>query len=174
MLSKKTIDDLKDLKGRKVLVRCDFNVPLKDGVIRDFTRIDEEIPTLKKLLDDGAKLILCSHLGKAKGKPDPALTLAPVAEALSDRLPGRVVSFADDPEVTGEITRKMVADMEDGDVVLLQNTRFRPEEELYAKDKAAAEGFARELAELSDGIFVDDAFGTAHREHCSNVGVTKY
>ncbi len=174
MLSKKTIDDLKDLKGRKVLVRCDFNVPLKDGVIRDFTRIDEEIPTLKKLLDDGAKLILCSHLGKAKGKPDPALTLAPVAEALSDRLPGRVVSFADDPEVTGEITQKMVADMEDGDVVLLQNTRFRPEEELYAKDKAAAEGFARELAELSDGIFVDDAFGTAHREHCSNVGVTKY
>ncbi len=174
MLNKKSIDDLKDLKGRRVLVRCDFNIPIKDGEIRDYTRIDEEIPTVKKLLDEGARVILCSHLGKAKGKPDPELSLAPVAEALSDRLPGSVVSFADDPQVTGDITKKLVSEMEDGDVVLLQNTRFRPEEELYAKDKAAAEGFARELAELSDGIFVDDAFGTAHREHCSNVGVARF
>ena len=174
MLNKKSIDDLKNLKGRRVLVRCDFNIPIKGGEIRDYTRIDEEIPTVKKLLDEGARVILCSHLGKAKGKPDPELSLAPVAEALSDRLPGSVVSFADDSQVTGDITKKLVSEMEDGDVVLLQNTRFRPEEELYAKDKSAAEGFARELAELSDGIFVDDAFGTAHREHCSNVGVARF
>mgnify|MGYP000857861561 CR=1 FL=1 len=173
MLNKKTVDDLKDLKGKKVLVRCDFNVPLKDGVIQNYNRIDGALPTIKKLLDQGAKVILCSHLGKPKGEPLPEMSLSPVAPALSERL-GVPVKFISDPQVTGEETRKAAADLKDGEVLLLENTRYRGEETKYGKDEAA-EKYAEELAALcDDGIFVDDAFGTAHRAHCSNVGVTKY
>ena len=173
MLNKKTVDDLKDLKGKKVLVRCDFNVPLKDGVIQNFNRIDGALPTIKKLLDQGAKVILCSHLGKPKGEPLPEMSLSPVAPALSERL-GVPVKFISDPVVTGEETRKAAADLKDGEVLLLENTRYRVEETKYGKDEAA-EKYAEELAALcDDGIFVDDAFGTAHRAHCSNVGVTKH
>ena len=169
MLNKKTIDGL---QGKRVLVRCDFNVPLKDGVIQNYNRIDGSIPTLKKLLDQGAKLILCSHLGKPKGEPLPEMSLEPVAPALSERL-GVEVKFVNDPKVTGPETQKAAAELKDGEVLLLQNTRYRAEETKYGKDEAAEE-YAKELAALSDGIFVDDAFGTAHRAHCSNVGVTKY
>lgn len=172
MLNKKTIDDLTGLQGKRVLVRCDFNVPLKDGVIQNYNRIDGSIPTLKKLLDQGAKLILCSHLGKPKGEPLPEMSLEPVAPALSERL-GVEVKFVNDPKVTGPETQKAAAELKDGEVLLLQNTRYRAEETKYGKDEAAEE-YAKELAALSDGIFVDDAFGTAHRAHCSNVGVTKY
>ena len=173
MLNKKTVDDLKDLKGKKVLVRCDFNVPLKDGVIQNYNRIDGAIPTIKKLMDQGAKVILCSHLGKPKGEPLPEMSLAPVAPALSERL-GVTVKFADDPKVTGPETQKMAAELKDGEVMLLQNTRYRGEETKYGKDEKAEE-YAKELAALCDnGIFVNDAFGTAHRSHCSNVGVSKY
>ena len=173
MLNKKTVDDLKDLKSKKVLVRCDFNVPLKDGVIQNYTRIDGAIPTIKKLMDQGAKVILCSHLGKPKGEPLPEMSLAPVAPALSERL-GVTVKFADDPKVTGPETQKMAAELKDGEVMLLQNTRYRGEETKYGKDEKAEE-YAKELAALCDnGIFVNDAFGTAHRSHCSNVGVSKY
>ena len=173
MLNKKTVDDLKDLKGKKVLVRCDFNVPLKDGVIQNYNRIDGAIPTIKKLMDQGAKLILCSHLGKPKGEPLPEMSLAPVAPALSERL-GVTVKFADDPKVTGPETQKMAAELKAGEVMLLQNTRYRGEETKYGKDEKAEE-YAKELAALCDnGIFVNDAFGTAHRSHCSNVGVSKY
>ena len=173
MLNKKTVDDLKDLQGKKVLVRCDFNVPLKDGVIQNYNRIDGAIPTIKKLLDQGAKVILCSHLGKPKGEPLPEMSLAPVAPALSERL-GVTVKFADDPKVTGPDTQKMAAELADGEVLLLQNTRYRIEETKYGKDEKA-EDYAKELAALCDnGIFVNDAFGTAHRSHCSNVGVSKY
>ena len=174
MLNKKTVDDLKDLKGKKVLVRCDFNVPLKEGVIQNYNRIDGAIPTIKKLLDQGAKVILCSHLGKPKGQPLPEMSLAPVAPALSERL-GVEVKFVDDPQVTGEETRKVAAELKDGEVLLLQNTRYRVEETTYKEGDAATEAYAKELADLCDGgVFVDDAFGTAHRAHCSNVGVTKY
>lgn len=173
MLNKKTVDDLKDLKGKKVLVRCDFNVPLKDGVIQNYNRIDGAVPTIKKLLEQGAKVILCSHLGKPKGEPVPEMSLAPVAPALSERL-GVEVKFADDPKVTGPETQKAAAELQDGQVLLLQNTRYRGEETKYGKDEAA-EAYAKELAGLCDnGVFVNDAFGTAHRAHCSNVGVTKY
>ena len=173
MLNKKTVDDLKDLQGKKVLVRCDFNVPLKEGVIQNYNRIDGAIPTIKKLLDQGAKVILCSHLGKPKGEPLPEMSLAPVAPALSERL-GVTVKFADDPKVTGPDTQKMAAELADGEVLLLQNTRYRIEETKYGKDEKA-EDYAKELAALCDnGIFVNDAFGTAHRSHCSNVGVSKY
>ena len=173
MLNKKTVDDLKDLKGKKVLVRCDFNVPLKDGVIQNYNRIDGAIPTIKKLMDQGARVILCSHLGKPKGEPLPEMSLAPVAPALSERL-GVTVKFADDPKVTGPDTQKMAAELQDGEVMLLQNTRYRGEETKYGKDEKAEE-YAKELAALCDnGIFVNDAFGTAHRSHCSNVGVSKY
>ena len=173
MLNKKTVDDLKDLKGKKVLVRCDFNVPLKDGVIQNYNRIDGAIPTIKKLLDQGAKVILCSHLGKPKGEPVPAMSLAPVAPALSERL-GVEVKFVDDPKVTGEETKKVAAELKDGEVLLLQNTRYRGEETKYGKDEKA-DAYAKELADLCEGgVFVNDAFGTAHRAHCSNVGVTKY
>jgi phosphoglycerate kinase len=172
MLNKKTVDDLTGLKGKKVLVRCDFNVPLKEGVIQNFNRIDGAIPTIKKLLDQGAKVILCSHLGKPKGEPLPELSLAPVAPALSERL-GVEVKFVNDPKVTGPETLKVAEELKDGEVLLLENTRYRVEETKYGKDEAAEE-YAKELASLCDGIFVNDAFGTAHRAHCSNVGVTQY
>ena len=172
MLNKKTVDDLSGLQGKKVLVRCDFNVPLKDGVIQNFNRIDGAVPTIKKLLDQGAKVILCSHLGKPKGEPLPEMSLEPVAPALSERL-GVVVKFVNDPKVTGPETRKVAEELKAGEVLLLQNTRYRAEETKYGKDENAEE-YAKELASLSDGIFVNDAFGTAHRAHCSNVGVTKY
>ena len=174
MLNKKTVDDLKDLKGQKVLVRCDFNVPLKDGVIQNYNRIDGAIPTIKKLLDQGAKVILCSHLGKPKGQPLPEMSLAPVAPALSERL-GVEVKFVDDPQVTGPETQKVAAELKDGEVLLLQNTRYRVEETKFKDGDEATEKYSKELADLcDDGIFVDDAFGTAHRAHCSNVGVTRF
>ncbi len=173
MLNKKTVDDLKDLQGKKVLVRCDFNVPLKEGVIQNYNRIDGAIPTIKKLLDQGAKVILCSHLGKPKGEPVPEMSLAPVAPALSERL-GVEVKFVDDPKVTGPETRKVAAELKDGEVLLLQNTRYRGEETKFKDGDAASEAYAKELADLCDGIFVNDAFGTAHRAHCSNVGVTRF
>ena len=172
MLNKKTVDDLTGLQGKKVLVRCDFNVPLKDGVIQNYNRIDGAIPTIKKLVDQGAKVILCSHLGKPKGEPLPELSLAPVAPALSERL-GVEVKFVNDPKVTGPETLKVAEELKDGEVLLLQNTRYRVEETKYGKDENA-EAYAKELASLCDGIFVNDAFGTAHRAHCSNVGVTKF
>ena len=127
MLNKKTVDDLKDVKGKKVLVRCDFNVPLKDGVIQNYNRIDGALPTIKKLLSEGAKVILCSHLGKPKGEPVPEMSLAPVAVALTERL-GVDVKFVNDPQVTGEETKKVAAELKEGEVLLLQNTRYRVEE----------------------------------------------
>lgn len=166
MLNKKTVDDLKDLQGKRVLVRCDFNVPLKDGVIQNYNRIDGALPTIKKLLEQGAKVILCSHLGKPKGQPLPEMSLAPVAAALTERL-GVDVKFAADDNVVGENAKAAVAAMKDGDVVLLENTRYRIEE------TKNGEAFSKELASLAD-VFVNDAFGTAHRAHCSNVGVTEY
>ena len=172
MLSKKTVDELTNVSGKKVLVRCDFNVPLKDGVIQNYNRIDGALPTIKKLLEGGAKVILCSHLGKPKGEPLPEMSLAPVAEALSERL-GLTVKFVNDPQVTGPETQKLAAELKDGEVLLLQNTRYRVEETKYGKDEKA-ENYAKELAALCDNeIFVNDAFGTAHRAHCSNVGVAK-
>jgi len=173
MLNKKNVDDLKDIAGKKVLVRCDFNVPLKQGVIQNYKRIDAALPTIKKLLEQKAKIILCSHMGKPKGEPLPELSLAPVAVALSERL-GVTVKFADDPKVTSDSTKKMAAELKDGEVLLLQNTRYRKEETKLEKDETAIK-FAEELAALCDNeIFVNDAFGTAHRAHCSNVGVTKF
>ncbi|MGL4738835.1 MAG: phosphoglycerate kinase [Cellulosilyticaceae bacterium] len=172
MLNKKTVDQLKDLQGKKVLVRCDFNVPLKEGVIQNFNRIDGALPTIKTLLEKGARVILCSHLGKPKGEAKPELSLAPVAAALTERL-GVEVKFVDDAQVTGEETKKVAAELKDGEVLLLQNTRYRAEETKYGKDEAAT-AYAEELAALCDNqVFVNDAFGTAHRAHCSNVGVTK-
>lgn len=172
MLNKKTVDDLQGLQGKKVLVRCDFNVPLKDGVIQNYNRIDGALPTIKKLLEQGAKVILCSHLGKPKGEAKPELSLAPVAVALTERL-GVEVKFVDDAVVTGPETQKVAAELKEGEVLLLQNTRYRVEETKYGKDEAAVK-YAEELAALCDNeVFVNDAFGTAHRAHCSNVGVTK-
>ncbi len=165
MLNKKSIDDI-NVKGLNVLLRVDFNVPLKDGVITDDTRIVAALPTIKKLVSDGAKLIVCSHLGKPKGEPKPELTLAPVAEKLSE-LMGQPVIFAKDDCVIGENAKKAVADMKEGDIVLLENTRFRPEEEKNG------ENFSKELASLAD-IYVNDAFGTAHRAHCSTTGVASF
>ncbi len=164
-MNKKTVDDIM-AKGKRVLVRCDFNVPIKDGKITDETRIIGALPTIKKLIDDGAKVILCSHMGKPKGEPKPELSLAPVAKSLSAHL-GKEVIFAADDTVVGENAKKAVAEMNDGDVVLLENTRYRAEE------TKNVDAFSEELASLAD-IFVNDAFGTAHRAHCSNVGVTKY
>ena len=173
MLNKKTVDDLKDIAGKKVLVRCDFNVPLKQGVIQNYKRIDAALPTIKKLLEQKAKVILCSHMGKPKGEPLPELSLAPVAVALSERL-GVTVKFAEDPKVTSDSTKQMAKDLKEGEVLLLQNTRYRKEETKLEKDETAIK-FAEELAALCDNeIFVNDAFGTAHRAHCSNVGVTKF
>ena len=173
MLNKKTVDDLKNIAGKKVLVRCDFNVPLKQGVIQNYKRIDAALPTIKKLLEQKAKVILCSHMGKPKGEPLPELSLAPVAVALSERL-GVTVKFADDPKVTSDSTKQLAKDLKEGEVLLLQNTRYRKEETKLEKDETAIK-FAEELAALCDNeIFVNDAFGTAHRAHCSNVGVTKF
>ena len=173
MLNKKTVDDLKNIAGKKVLVRCDFNVPLKQGVIQNYKRIDAALPTIKKLLEQKAKVILCSHMGKPKGEPLPELSLAPVAVALSERL-GVTVKFADDPKVTSDSTKQLAKDLKEGEVLLLQNTRYRKEETKLEKDETAIK-FAQELAALCDNeIFVNDAFGTAHRAHCSNVGVTKF
>lgn len=162
--NKKTIEDV-CVTGKRVLVRCDFNVPLKDGRITDESRINGALPTINYLIKNGAKVILCSHLGKAKG-PDPALTLLPVAKRLSELLKKEVVFAADDC-VVGENAKKAVSEMKDGDVVLLQNTRFRKEE---GKNE---DNFSKELASLAD-VYVNDAFGTAHRAHCSTVGVTKF
>ena len=165
MLNKKSVDDI-NVKGQRVLVRCDFNVPLKDGKITDENRLVAALPTIKKLIADGGKGILCSHLGKPKGEPKPELSLAPVAKRLSELL-GQEVKFAADPEVVGPNAKAAVEAMQDGDVVLLENTRYRAEE------TKNGEAFSKELASLAD-VFVNDAFGTAHRAHCSNVGVTQY
>ena len=168
-LNKKSVDDF-NAAGRRVLVRCDFNVPLKDGVITDDTRIKAAMPTINKLVNDGAKVILCSHLGKVKEGPNEKESLAPVAKALEEKL-GKPVVFVNDNNVTGEAATAAVAAMKDGDVVLLQNTRFRMKEE--TKVKEAGEAFAKELADLADD-FVCDAFGSAHRAHASVAVVTKY
>ncbi len=165
MLNKKTVDDI-NVKGKKVLVRCDFNVPLQDGKITDENRIVQALPTIKKLINDGGKVILCSHLGKPKGEPVPEMSLKPVAERLSELL-GQTVVFAADDNVVGENAKKAVSEMEEGDLVLLENTRYRSEE------TNNEEAFSKDLASLCD-IFVNDAFGTAHRSHCSNVGVTDF
>lgn len=166
MLNKKSVEDIQ-VTGKRVLVRCDFNVPLDENRnITDETRIDGALPTIKYLVDNGAKVILCSHMGKPKGEPKPELSLAPVAKSLSQKL-GKEVVFAADDNVVGENAKKAVAEMKDGDIVLLENTRYRAEETKNVDE------FSKELASLAD-IFVNDAFGTAHRAHCSNVGVTKY
>ena len=165
MLNKVSVDDI-NVKGQRVLVRCDFNVPLQDGKITDENRLVASLPTIKKLIADGGKVILCSHLGKPKGEAKPELSLAPVAVRLSELL-GQDVKFAADPEVVGPNAKAAVAAMKDGDVVLLENTRYRVEE------TKNGEAFSKELASLCD-VYVDDAFGTAHRAHCSNVGVTQY
>ena len=165
MLNKKSVDDI-NVAGKKVLVRCDFNVPLKDGQITDENRLVAALPTIKKLISDGGKVILCSHLGKPKGEPKPELSLAPVAVRLSELL-GQEVKFAADDNVVGDNAKAAVAAMKDGEVVLLQNTRYRAEE------TKNGEAFSKDLASLCD-VFVNDAFGTAHRAHCSNVRVTEY
>jgi phosphoglycerate kinase len=165
MLNKKTIEDI-NVRGKKCLVRCDFNVPLKDGKITDENRLVGAMPTIKYLIENGAKVILCSHLGKPKGEPKPELSLAPVATRLSEML-GQEVVFAADANVVGENAKKAVAEMKDGDVVLLENTRYRKEE---TKNE---EGYSKELASLAE-IFVNDAFGTAHRAHCSTVGAGQF
>ncbi|MCR4658066.1 MAG: phosphoglycerate kinase [Lachnospiraceae bacterium] len=168
-LNKKSVDDF-SAKGRKVLVRCDFNVPLKNGEITDETRINAALPTIKKLMDEGAKVILCSHLGKVKNGPNEGESLAPVAKKLTEKL-GKDVVFVSDDNVTGQAATDAVNNMEDGDVVLLQNTRFRGKEE--TKPKEAGEAFAKELSDLCDD-YVCDAFGSAHRAHASVAGVTNY
>ena len=168
-LNKKSVDDI-NVKGKKVLVRCDFNVPLKNGEITDETRIVAALPTINKLIADGGKLILCSHLGKVKNGPNEGESLAPVAKRLSEKL-GKEVTFVADYNVTGEAATAAVANMKEGDVVLLQNTRFRGEEE--TKPNKAGEAFAKELADLAD-VYVCDAFGSAHRAHASVAVVTKY
>lgn len=163
-LNKKSIDDI-NVKGLRVLCRCDFNVPLKEGKIMDVNRLAAALPTIKKLAADGGKVILCSHLGKPKGEPKPELSLAPVAEKLSELL-GQEVKFAADPEVVGPNAKAAVEAMNDGDVILLENTRYRAEE------TKNGEAFSKDLASICD-VFVNDAFGTAHRAHCSNVGVAE-
>ena len=165
-LNKKTVDDI-NAKGKRVLVRCDFNVPLKDGVITDETRIVAALPTIKKLIADGGKVILCSHLGKVKNGPNEGESLAPVAKRLSEKL-GKEVVFVSDYHVTGEEATKAVENMKEGDVVLLQNTRFRG-----AEETKNGEEFSKELADLAD-IYVCDAFGSSHRAHASVAGVTKF
>ena len=165
-LNKLTVDDI-DVKGKRVLCRCDFNVPLKEGKITDENRLVAALPTIKKLIADGGKVILCSHLGKVKTEEDkPSKTLAPVAKRLSELL-GQEVKFAADPEVVGANAKAAVAEMKNGDVILLENTRYRAEE------TKNGEAFSKDLASIAD-VFVNDAFGTAHRAHCSNVGVTQF
>jgi phosphoglycerate kinase len=163
-LNKKSVDDI-NVKGLRVLCRCDFNVPLKDGKITDENRLVAALPTIKKLVADGGKVILCSHLGKPKGEPKPELSLAPVAVRLSELL-GQEVKFAADNEVVGPNARAAVKAMKDGDIILLENTRYRAEE------TKNGEAFSKDLASICD-VFVNDAFGTAHRAHCSNVGVAE-
>jgi len=163
-LNKKSVDDI-NVAGKRVLCRCDFNVPLKDGVITDENRLVAALPTIKKLVKDGGKVILCSHLGKPKGEPKPELSLAPVAKRLSELL-GQEVKFAADNNVVGPNAKAAVDAMKDGDVILLENTRYRAEE------TKNGEAFSKDLASLCD-VFVNDAFGTAHRAHCSNVGVAQ-
>ena len=168
-LNKVTVDDI-NVKGKKVLVRCDFNVPLKEGVITNDNRITAALPTIKKLLADGGKIVLCSHLGKPKNGPEDKFSLAPVAARLAELLPGVKVTFANDDTVVGDNAKKAVAEMADGDVVLLQNTRFRG-----ADETKNGENLSKELGELVDGeVFVMDAFGSAHRAHASTAGVTKF
>lgn len=164
MLNKKSIDDL-NTSGRKVLLRCDFNVPIQNGVITDTNRIEAALPTIKKLINDGAKLILCSHLGKPK-TIDKNFSIEPVAEKLSEFL-GQDIFFADDDNVVGENSKKIINNLKNGEIVLLQNTRFRTEE------TKNIDSFSHELADLAD-IYVNDAFGSSHRAHCSTVGVTKF
>ena len=164
-LNKKSVDDI-NVKGLRVLCRCDFNVPLKDGVITDENRLVAALPTIKKLIGDGGKVVLCSHLGKPKNGPEAKFSLAPVAVRLSELL-GQEVKFAADDTVVGDNARAAVAAMQDGDVILLENTRFRSEE------SKNIDSFSEDLASIAD-VFVNDAFGTAHRAHCSNVGVTKF
>ncbi len=164
-LNKKTIEDI-DVKGKKVLARCDFNVPLKDGEITNDKRIVAALPTIKYLVENGAKVILCSHLGRPKGEYKPEFSLAPVAARLSEYL-GKEVKLAEDENVVGENAKAMAAALEDGDVMLLENVRYRKEE---TKNE---ENFSKELASLAD-IFVNDAFGTAHRAHCSTTGVAAF
>ena len=165
-LNKKSVNDI-NVKGRRVLVRCDFNVPLKDGKITDETRINAALPTIQKLINDGGKVILCSHLGKVKNGPNEGESLAPVAEKLSEKL-GKKVNFVSDYNVTGEAATKAVAEMNEGDVVLLQNTRFRG-----AEETKNGEEFSKELADLADD-YVCDAFGSSHSAHASVAGVTKF
>ena len=165
MLNKKTIEDI-NVSGKRVLVRCDFNVPLKDSVITDENRLNGALPTINYLIKNGAKVILCSHLGKPKGEAKPELSLAPVAKRLSEMLNKEVV-FAADDSVVGENAKAAIEKMENGDIVLLQNTRYRKEE---TKNE---ESFSKELASLAD-VFVNDAFGTAHRAHCSTVGAGEF
>ena len=168
-LNKVSVDDI-NVKGKKVLVRCDFNVPLKDGVITNDNRIVAALPTIKKLVADGGKVVLCSHLGKPKNGPEDKFSLAPVAKRLSELLPYTKVTFAKDDNVVGENAKKCVSEMKDGEVVLLENTRFRGDEETKN-----GEGFSKELADLvDDEVFVMDAFGSAHRAHASTAGVTKF
>ena len=165
-LNKKSVDDI-NVKGQRVLCRCDFNVPIIDGKITDENRLVAAMPTIKKLVADGGKVILCSHLGKVKTEEDKAkLSLAPVAERLTQLL-GQEVKFVVDPEVVGANVRAAVEAMNDGDIILIENTRFRPEE------TKNGEAFSKDLASICD-VFVNDAFGTAHRAHCSNVGVTQF
>lgn len=164
-LNKKTIEDI-DVKGKRVLARCDFNVPLKDGEITNDKRIVAALPTIKYLIEHGAKVILCSHLGRPKGEYKPEFSLAPVAKRLSEYL-GKEVKLAEDKEVVGENAKAMAADLQEGDVMLLENVRYRAEETKNAPE------FSKELASLAD-IFVNDAFGTAHRAHCSTTGVADY
>ena len=164
-LNKKSVDDI-NVKGQKVLVRCDFNVPLKEGKITDENRLVAALPTIKKLVADGGRVILCSHLGKPKGEPKPELSLAPVAVRLSELL-GQEVKFVASPVVVDDKVREAVEAMKDGEIVLLEHTRYRAEETKNGEE------FSKELASLAD-VFVNDAFGTAHRAHCSNVGVTQY
>ncbi|MCM1497654.1 MAG: phosphoglycerate kinase [Clostridium sp.] len=166
MLNKKSVDDI-NVEGKKVLVRCDFNVPLDAELnITDENRLVAALPTIKKLIADGGKVILCSHLGKPKGEPKPELSLAPVAKRLAELL-GQEVKFAADAEVVGPNAKAAVDAMKNGEVVLLENTRYRAEE------TKNGEAFSKELASLCD-VYVNDAFGTAHRAHCSNVGVTEF